>query len=93
MLEKGLLDALARIAPDAKGHLHETRLTRRMAAMPRFEVGAYRALARFARVQQDRRALGRALYYAGSHLIGPDAESAVVSGVRAARDLLADLRG
>jgi len=69
----------------------ETRLTRRAAATPRFEVGAYRALARFARVQKDRRSLGRALYYAGDHLIGPDAESAVTSGVRAARDVIADL--
>ncbi len=91
VLEKGLLDALVRLAPDAAGHVQQTRLTRRMDGMPRFEVGAYRALARFARVQADRRALGRRLYWAGDHLIGPDAESAVISGVRAARDLRADL--
>ena len=91
VLEKGLIDALVRLAPDARGHVCETRLTRRAAATPRFEVGAYRALARFARVQKDRRSLGRALYYAGDHLIGPDAESAVTSGVRAARDVIADL--
>jgi len=91
VLEKGLVDALMRLAPDARGHVRETRLTRRADALPRFEVGTYRALARFARVQADRRALGRALYWAGDHLIGPDAESAVISGVRAARDLISDL--
>ncbi len=91
VLEKGLLDALNRIAPDAAGHVQQTRLTRRMQGLPRFEVGAYRALARFARVQADRRALGRRLYFAGDHFIGPDAESAVISGERAARDLLGDL--
>jgi protoporphyrinogen oxidase len=91
VLEKGLVDALVRLAPEARGHVRHARLTRHAAGMPRFEVGAYRALDRFARVQHDRRSLGRALYYAGDHFIGPDAESAVISGVRAARDLLADL--
>jgi len=91
VLKKGLVDALARLAPDSKGHVRETRLTRRQAAIPRFEVGAYRALARFAKVQADRRSLGRPLYFAGDYLIGPDAESSVISGVRAARDVLADL--
>lgn len=91
VVEKGLLDGLVRICPDAKGHVRETRLTRRSAAAPRFEVGAYRALARFARVQVDRRSLGRSLYFAGDQFIGPDAESQTISGFRAARDLLADL--
>ena len=90
VIEKGLVDALTRLCPDARGHVLEARLTRRAAATPRFEVGAYRALARFARVQADRRELGRALYFAGDYLIGPDAESKVISGFRAARDIVAD---
>jgi len=91
VVEKGLIDALTRLCPDAKGHVEQTRLTRRAAATPRFEVGAYRALARFARVQTDRRLLGRSLYFAGDQFIGPDAESSAISGFRAARDLLSDL--
>jgi protoporphyrinogen oxidase len=92
VIEKGLLDGLTRLCPDAAGHVLHTRLTRRSAATPRFEVGAYRALARFARVQADRRALGRALYFAGDQFVGPDAEAQTVSGFRAAQDLLGDLR-
>lgn len=91
VIEKGLLDALTRLCPDAAGHVLHTRLSRRAAATPRFEVGAYRALARFARVQADRRELGRALYFAGDQFIGPDAEAQTVSGFRVARDLQDDV--
>jgi oxygen-dependent protoporphyrinogen oxidase len=61
-------------------------------AWPRFDVGAYRALARFREVQLDRRRRGRRLYLAGDHLASPTLEGAVVSGLRAAADLLSDPR-
>ena len=64
-----------------------TRLTRRVDAIPKFDVGAYRELARFRRVQADRRALSRRLYFAGDYLIGPRAESAVIAGLRAAMEI------
>ena len=60
--------------------------------MARFEVGAYRALARFRNVQSDRRKLGRRLYFAGDYLSGLAADQTVGSGRRAARDLIDDLR-
>jgi predicted NAD/FAD-dependent oxidoreductase len=41
-------------------------------------------------VQEDRRAQGRRLYFAGDHLVGPRPEHAVSSGRRAAAALLAD---
>jgi hypothetical protein len=54
---------------------------------PRFDVGAYRALTRFARVQADRRAAGRRLAFAGDYRIHPSLEGAVRSGERAAAEL------
>lgn len=66
------------------------RLLRSEAARPRFDVGAYRRLARFARVQVDHRARGRRLYFAGDYLIGSRPEHAVHSGTRAALSLLSD---
>jgi predicted NAD/FAD-dependent oxidoreductase len=59
--------------------------------LPRFEVGAYRALARFQHVQLDRRSLGRSLYFAGDYLSGPRFEDAIGSGLRAADALQRDL--
>ena len=92
VLEKGLLGCLEHVFPASAGSVRFTRLDRRSEAIPRFEVGAYRALDRFRRVEEDRRQLSRRLYFAGDHLIGPRAEDAVVSGLRAALDLDGDLR-
>jgi oxygen-dependent protoporphyrinogen oxidase len=91
VVEKGLIAAIERLFPEAHGRIRHARLERREAAIPRFDVGAYRALARFDRVQTDRRALSRSLYFAGDHRIGPDVEAAVISGFRAARDIGEDL--
>jgi oxygen-dependent protoporphyrinogen oxidase len=90
VVEKGLLAGFARLFPAAAARVEDAVLHRHAAAVPCFDVGAYRALERFRRVQADRRALGRWVYFAGDHLIGPGAEGAVVSGFRAAADLLAD---
>jgi predicted NAD/FAD-dependent oxidoreductase len=90
VVEKGLLAGLARLLPHVASSVEHAVLNRRHAARPEFVVGSYRALDRFRRVQADRRAQGRRLYFAGDHLIGPTAEGSVVSGRRAAADLVAD---
>jgi oxygen-dependent protoporphyrinogen oxidase len=72
--------------PDEAGRVHRFEQ-----AWPRFEVGRYRALARFRAVGEDRRRAGRRLYFAGDFLAAPTLEGAVGSGLRAAADLLADL--
>ena len=90
VVEKGLLASLERAAPESARAIRLTHLCRSEAGLPAFDVGAYRALERFRRVQQDRRALSRRLYFAGDWLIGPGVEASVVSGLRAARDCLAD---
>ena len=93
VVEKELASALERLYPTVVGTIRFSALYRRDAAIPRFEVGAYRALERFRRVQQDRRSLGRRLYFAGDYLSGLSADQAVGSGFRAADDALADLGG
>ena len=90
VVEKGMLASLERAAPEAARSVRLTRLCRREAGMPSFDVGAYRALERFRRVQRDRRSLVRRLYFAGDYLIGASAEASVVAGLRAARDYLSD---
>ena len=48
-------------------------------------------IARTRVVEADRRAHGRRLYLAGDHCVAPTLEGAVVSGLRAARAVRADL--
>ena len=91
VIEKGLRAGIERLLPAVAASIEHTSLHRTPAAIPRFRVGAYRALERFRRVQEDRRALGRRIYFAGDHLIAPSAEGSVVSGLRAAHDLVTDL--
>jgi len=86
---KELLGGLRRLAPEAVPGA--TRVFRWEAALPRFDVGRYRALERFQRVQRDRRAAGRRLYFAGDWLIDPSLEGALVAGERAAASVLQDL--
>ena len=91
VVEKELIATLERLLPSVVGTIRFSRLYRRERGLPRFEVGAYRALERFRRVQTDRRALGRRLYFAGDYLSGASADQAVGSGLRAAEEALADL--
>lgn len=91
VVEKGLRAGLQRLFPTAAASIEHAALQRRTAMRPRFDVGAYRALERFRAVQADRRRLGRRLYFAGDHLIAPTAEGSVVSGMRAAADLIEDV--
>lgn len=90
-IEGRLLSALETIFPSLGRSLLASALHRDPTGVPRFEVGAYRELARFQRVQQDRRQLGRRLYFAADYLSGPRFEDAVASGARAASALLSDL--
>ena len=89
---KGLLADLENLYPALVGSVGAFRLHRSAAGIPAFDVGAYRALARFRRVQEDRRSRGRRLYFAGNYLIAPGVEGQVVAGFRAAADLIADAR-
>lgn len=91
VVEKTLRAELERAYPRATGNIRFTELTRVEEAIPSFRVGAYRALARFVRVQSDRRAHGRRVYFAGDYLVGPGAAARVASGKRAARELCDDL--
>lgn len=90
VVEKELIATLERLIPSAVGTICFSQLYRRDHGLPRFEVGAYRALERFRRVQSDRRALGRRIYFAGDYLSGLSADQALGSGFRAAREALED---
>jgi oxygen-dependent protoporphyrinogen oxidase len=90
-IEKALIDALERVHPEARRAVEFTRLFRVRRACPVFDVGRYRAIERFERVQSDRRRAGRRLYFAGDYLIHPSFEGAVVSAERAADAALSDL--
>src|SRR5262245_13276701 len=89
-VEKALLDALERVFPGATREVRFCRLRRSAAALPLFEVGRYRALARLRRLQADLRGRGRRLYFAGDHWVAPTLEGAVAAGLRAAAELCAD---
>ena len=90
-VEKELLDALARIQPGARAAVDFTRIFRTPAARPRFDVGHYRKLARFARIEDDCLAEGRTLVTAGDWRMDPSWNGAVASGARVARALRAAL--
>jgi len=91
VMEKSLLGALGRLHPKEARSVAFTRLHRLDDATTLFHVGAYRELDRFQRIQRDRAAGGRRLYFAGDYLSGPSAENALSSGHRAAGELLGDL--
>jgi len=90
VVAKTALASLEAIVPGVGGRAKSVRVAR--AILPRFAVGHYRRLARFASVQRDRRALGRRLYWAGDYLSGPSFEAAARSGLRVAEALGADLQ-
>jgi protoporphyrinogen oxidase len=88
VVTKNLLSSLELAMPGLGERVITTHLGRGQQAF--FGVGHYRALAAFERVQRDRRALGRRIYWAGDYLAGPTFEAATRSGDRAARALLED---
>jgi protoporphyrinogen oxidase len=90
VVEKELCGALERVLPSAAKTLRVLRIQRWPSALPSFEVGCYRTLARLRALQAEQRALGRRVYFAGDAWLAPTLEGAVASGRRAARELLAD---
>ena len=88
VVSKNLMSSLELAMPGIGDRILTTRLGR--GSVPFFAVGSYRRLAAFRKVQRDRRALGRRLYWAGDYLSGPGFESASLSGVRAANALAGD---
>jgi protoporphyrinogen oxidase len=89
--EKELLGVFDRLYPGARRALVASHLERRARAHPRFDVGRYRALERFRRVQEDQRAQGRRLYFANDYLALPTPEGALLAAERAVSDLCSDL--
>jgi protoporphyrinogen oxidase len=90
VVEKGLIGAIERVYPGATKTARFCKLARHREALPRFDVGRYRALASLRAVQADLRAGGRRLYFAGDHWVAPTLEGAIASGVRAASELAED---
>jgi oxygen-dependent protoporphyrinogen oxidase len=88
VVTKNLLSSLVLLRPGLGERILTTHLGRAMA--PFFAVGSYRRLDNFQKVQRDRRALGRRLYWAGDYLSGSSFEAASLSGLRAAHDLVSD---
>jgi oxygen-dependent protoporphyrinogen oxidase len=90
-IEKELLDAFERFQPGARGTANFTRVFRTERALPRFDVGHYRALARLARLEALLRGAGRRAVLAGDYRMDPSWRGALASGRRAAQALAADL--
>lgn len=88
VVSKKLINSLELVMPGIGERILTTRLSR--GSVPFFSVGSYRRLAGFQKVQRDRRALGRRLYWAGDYLSGPSFESASLSGIRAVNALVGD---
>ncbi len=88
---KDLLGLLQRLHPGSSSAVSFTAVWRHRRAFPCFEVGRYREIARFRKLQRELRARGRRLYFAGDYLVDPSLEGAVTSGLRAADQILGDL--
>jgi protoporphyrinogen oxidase len=89
VVTKNMLSSLELAMPGLGARVLTTHLGRGM--QPFFEVGSYRRLANFQKVQIDRRIVGRNIYWAGDYLAGPSFEASTRSGLRAARALISDL--
>jgi protoporphyrinogen oxidase len=89
-LERELLDALERFQPGVRTVLDFTRVFRVDRALPRFDVGHYRALDQLSRVGRDRCREGRRLFLAGDYRMDPSWSGALASGRRAAREAAGD---
>lgn len=83
--------AFERTHPDYRNAVGFQRVMRVARALPRFEVGRYRAIAQFEGMQADWRRRGRRLYFAGDYRIDPSWNGAIISGTRAAVEVECDL--
>ena len=90
-VSKELIDALGEVFPRIHGAGIFAEVLREKRAIPRFDVGRYRAIADFTRIQLDCRRRGRRIYFAGDYLMGPGWNAALRSGYRAAADIEEDL--
>jgi protoporphyrinogen/coproporphyrinogen III oxidase len=90
VVEKELLGALDRVLPRASAGIRFREIRRYAHALPHFDVGRYRQLARLRDLQAEQRASGRRLYFAGDHWLAPSLDAAIASGRRAALELCAD---
>jgi len=90
-VEKELLDAFESVRPGMRSATLFGRVLRVREALPRFDVGHYRAIARLERLGSELRLAGRRLYLAGDYLVDPSFAGALASGQRAARAVAADL--
>jgi protoporphyrinogen oxidase len=98
-VEKELLGAFEEIRPGLRSAALFARVLRLRRALPRFDVGHYRAIARLEDLWARLRASGRRLYLAGDYLVdpswsgggGPRAPAAPARAPPAARAVAADL--
>jgi len=90
VVEKELFGALDRVLPGTSAGVRFREIRRYAQALPHFDVGRYRALARLRSLDAERRAGGRRLYFAGDHWLAPTLDAAIASGRRAALELCAD---
>jgi protoporphyrinogen oxidase len=81
-IAKEIVSWLGRLYPALPGRLRFGVVTRHPQAFPRFDVGAYRNLARFERLQGELRRAGRRVYFAGDYLMAPSVEGAINSGLK-----------
>jgi protoporphyrinogen oxidase len=86
-----LSEAFGRVVPRIHGADLFSEILRDPRAAPRFDVGRYREIADFTRIQLDRRKQGRRVYFAGDYLMGPGWDAALRSGQRAACSVEEDL--
>jgi oxygen-dependent protoporphyrinogen oxidase len=91
VVEKELVEAMGRVLPRIHGAALFTRLLRQPHAVPGFEVGRYREIADFHRIQAVQRAEGRRIYFAGDYLMGPGWDAALRDGMRTAAAVEQDL--
>ena len=90
-VEKELLGAFEWIRPGLGRAALFSRVLRLPQALPRFDVGHYRRIARLHAISAELRAAGRRLYAAGDYLVDPSWSGALASGRRVARAVAADL--
>jgi len=90
-IAKALRDTYTRIRPDLPRALVFERVLRLERAQPEFDVGRYREIARFQKVQSDHRQRGRRLYFTGDYLVDPSWEGALASAHQTVAALEQDL--